>query len=162
MCGGHGVCRVREITSNPMDKSDWKTKYYILEPVFEKGSTIYTPVDNDKMVMRKVMSEDDAKELVNLFATVQTVKIREEKNREQLYKEAIRTYDSQSLVQIIKTLYLRRQDRVRQGKKVLSSDEHYLKKAEELLFNEMSVALSIPRENIETYLEQELHSSQAE
>lgn len=159
MCGGHGVCRVVNITDNPIDKLDKKRKYYILEPVFEKGSTIYTPVDNDKIIMRKIMDEKGAKQLIGKIPEIETVWIKEEKTREQMYKEAIRTYDCQSLVQIIKTLYLRKQDRVQQGKKVLTSDEHYLKKAEELLYSEMSLALSIPKENVEEYIAEEIHKN---
>ena len=159
MCWGHGVCRVTAITGNPIDKLDKKRKYYILEPVFEKGSTIYTPVDNDKIVMRKILDEKAAKLLIGRIPDIETVWIKEEKTREQMYKEAIRTYDCQSLVRIIKTLYLRRQDRVEQGKKVLSSDEHYLKKAEELLYSEMSIALSIPKERVEGYIYKQIHSN---
>ena len=159
MCGGHGVCRVTAITGNPIDKLDRKRKYYILEPVFEKGSTIYMPVDNEKVVMRKIMNERDAKLLIGRIPDIETVWIKEEKTREQMYKEAIRSYDCNSLVQIIKTLYLRKQDRVLQGKKVLSSDEHYLKKAEELLYSEMSLALSIPKENVEAYIFEEIHKT---
>lgn len=156
MCGGHGVCRIMAITGNPIDKLDKKKKYYILEPVFEKGSTIYMPVDNDKVVMRKIMNEQDAKKLIGKIPDIETVWIKEEKTREQMYKDAIKTYDCHSLVQIIKTLYLRRQDRVRQGKKALSSDEHYLKKAEELLYSEMSLALSVPKDRVEAYIAGEI------
>ncbi|MCM1143889.1 MAG: CarD family transcriptional regulator [Blautia sp.] len=157
MCGGHGVCRVTAVTGNPIDKLDKEKKYYILEPVFEKGSTIYTPVDNEKIVMRRIMNEKDAKKLIGEIPDIETVWIKEEKTREQMYKEAIKTYDSQSLVQIIKTLYLRKQDRMQKGKKVLSSDEHYLKKAEELLYSEMSLALSIPKESVEEYIFNRIH-----
>ncbi len=156
MCGGHGVCRVADITGNPIDKLDKKRKYYILEPVSEKGSTIYTPVDNEKIVMRKIMDEKEAKKLIEQIPHIETVWIQEEKSREQMYKESIRSYDCESLVQIIKTLYLRKMDRVSQGKKVLSSDEYYLKKAEELLYSEMSIALSIPKDDMETYITEEI------
>lgn len=159
MCGGHGVCRVTAITGNPVDKMDKKRKYYILEPVFEKGSTIYTPVDNEKVVMRKIMDEKDAKMLISMIPDIETVWVKEEKAREQIYKDAIQTYDCHSLVQIIKTLYLRMQDRLQQGKKVLSSDEYYFKKAEELLYSEMSLALSIPKENVEEYIFDEINKS---
>lgn len=152
MCGGHGVCRVVDIIGNPIDRLDKKTKYYVLEPVFEKSSTIYTPVNNDKVIMRKIMNKQEAEELVDRITMIDTVWIQEEKRREQMYKEAIRTYDCQSLVQIIKTLYLRKQSRLREGKKVLSSDEQYLRKAEELLYSEMSLALSIPKEQVEEYI----------
>ncbi len=152
MCGGHGVCRVANITGNPIDRFDKKRKYYVLEPVFEKGSTVYTPVDNDKVIMRRIMTKEEAQKLVEGITMIETVWVQEEKGREQMYKEAIRTYDCRSLVQIIKTLYLRKQNRLQEGKKVLSSDEQYLRKAEELLYSEMSVALAIPKEEVESYI----------
>lgn len=152
MCGGHGVCRVIDITDNPIDQMDKEKKYYVLEPVFEKASTIYTPVNNDKIIMRRIMNKDEAEKLIEHITEIDTVWIQEEKRREQTYKDAIRTYDSKSLVQIIKTLYQRKKSRINEGKKVLSSDEQYLHKAEELLYSEMSLALSIPKEKVEEYI----------
>ncbi len=152
ICGGHGVCRVVDITDNPIDRLDKKRKYYILEPVFEKTSTIYTPVDNEKIIMRRIMNKEEAQKLIEHIQEIETVWIQEEKRREQTYKDAIRTYDSRSLVQIIKTLYLRKKVRINAGKKVLSSDEQYLRKAEELLYSEMSLALAIPKEQVEKYI----------
>lgn len=157
MCGGHGVCRVVNITGNPIDRLDKVRKYYVLEPVFEKGSTVYTPVDNDKVIMRRIMNREEAEELVGRITGIDTVWIQEEKSREQMYKDAIRTYDCQSLVQIIKTLYMRKQSRLKEGKKVLSSDEQYLRKAEELLYSEMSLALSIPKNEVEAYIRKAVH-----
>lgn len=161
MCGGHGVCRVVNITGNPVDRLDKGRKYYVLEPVFQKGSTVYTPVDNDKVVMRRIMNKEEAEELAERVGQIETVWIQEEKGREQMYKDAIRTYDCHSLVQIIKTLYLRKQDRLKEGKKVLSSDEQYLRKAEELLYGEMSLALSIPKEEVESYIKEAVHKQES-
>ena len=152
MCGGHGVCRVVNVTGNPIDRLDKIRKYYVLEPVFEKGSTVYTPVDNSKVVMRRIMNKKEANDLIRKVSDMEIVWIQEEKGREQMYKEAIRTYDSHSLARIVKTLYLRRQSRLDEGKKVLSSDEQYLHKAEELLYSEMSLALSIPKDEVESYI----------
>ena len=161
MCGGHGVCRVVNITGNPIDRLDKVRKYYVLEPIFEKGSTVYTPVDNDKVVMRRIMNKEEAEALAERITQIETVWIQEEKGREQMYKDAIRTYDCRSLVQIIKTLYLRKQDRLKEGKKVLSSDEQYLRKAEELLYSEMSLALSIPKENVESYIKEAVYKQES-
>ena len=44
------------------------------------------------------------------------------------------------------------QDRIHQGKKVLSCDEQYLRKAEELLYSEMALSLAIPKEKVEEYI----------
>ena len=143
------------------DRSDLKRKYYVLEPVFEKASTIYTPVDNEKIVMRRIMNKEEAEKLISHISEIETVWIQEEKRREQTYKEAIRTYDSRSLVQIIKTLYQRKKSRINEGKKVLSSDELYLHKAEELLYSEMSLALSIPKERVEAYITEAVKKQKA-
>ena len=63
MCGGHGVCRVVNVTGNPFDRFDKVRRFYVLEPVFEKASTVYMPVDNEKVVMRRVMNREEAEEL---------------------------------------------------------------------------------------------------
>ena len=152
MCGGHGVCRVVNVTGNPFDRFDKVRKFYVLEPVFEKASTVYMPVDNEKVVMRRIMNRNEAEELIDNMTEIETVRIKEEKGREQMYKDAISTYDCQSLVQIIKTLYMRRQNRIKEGKKALSSDEQYLRKAEALLYSEMAVALDIPKEEVQGYI----------
>ena len=102
------------------------------------------------------MNKEEAEKLIAHITEIETVWIQEEKRREQTYKEAIRTYDSRSLVQIIKTLYQRKRSRINEGKKVLSSDELYLHKAEELLYSEMSIALSIPRDEGEAYIAREV------
>lgn len=36
MCGGHGVCRVVNVTGNPIDRFDKTRKFYVLEPVLKK------------------------------------------------------------------------------------------------------------------------------
>ena len=113
---------------------------------------VYMPVDNEKVVMRRIMNRNEAEELIDNMTEIETVRIKEEKGREQMYKDAISTYDCQSLVQIIKTLYMRRQNRIKEGKKALSSDEQYLRKAEALLYSEMSVALDIPKEEVQGYI----------
>lgn len=152
ICGGHGVCRVIDITDNPIDRLDKKRKYYLLEPVFEKTSTIYTPVDNEKIIMRRIMNKEEAEKLIAHIREIDVMWVQEEKRREQTYKDALRTYDSRSLMQIIKTLYQRKNMRINEGKKVLSSDEQYLRKAEELLYSEMSMALSIPKDQVSAYI----------
>lgn len=98
MCGGHGVCRVTDITGNPIDKLDKKRKYYILEPIFEKSSTIYTPVDNEKVLMRRIMDEKDAKELISQIPKIETVWIKKKSPENRCTKKRF-------VLMIVKVLY---------------------------------------------------------
>ena len=76
----------------------------------------------------------------------------DEKKREQIYKEAIRTCNCEEWVRIIKTLYVRKQSRIAAGKKVTSSDAKYLHLAEESLYGELSVVMGVPKEDMEAYI----------
>ena len=55
-------------------------------------------------------------------------------------------------VKIIKTLYLRKKERIAQGKKTTAMDEKYLRMAEENLYTELSLALGVPKEKMEEHI----------
>lgn len=55
-------------------------------------------------------------------------------------------------IKIIKTLWLRNQQRLSQGKKITAMDRKYFKMAEDNLYGELSVSLEIPKEKMEEYI----------
>lgn len=61
--GRTGICEVTEITTLKMDGVPKDKLYYILRPVREKRGKVFTPVDNEKIVMRRVISKEEAEEL---------------------------------------------------------------------------------------------------
>ena len=58
--GRTGICEVTEITTLKMNGVPKDKLYYILRPVREKHGKVFTPVDNEKIVMRKVISKEEA------------------------------------------------------------------------------------------------------
>ena len=52
------------------------------------------------------------------------------------------------LIREMKTIYLRRQDRLREGKKTVAVDEYYFKLAEKHLHGELAFALQISLEEV--------------
>ena len=50
--GSNGVCEVQDYM-NAAGETDNRT-YYVLAPMRSKGSTIFSPVDNQKVLMRKL------------------------------------------------------------------------------------------------------------
>ena len=61
--GRTGICEVTEITTLKMDGVPKDKLYYILRPVREKRGKVFTPVDNEKIVMRRVISKEDRRTL---------------------------------------------------------------------------------------------------
>lgn len=150
--GTKGVCQVEEITELDMKEKAERKMYYVLRPCFQKGSTIFAPVENGKTRMRAVMSRKEADALVEGISGIEVLQESSDKEREKQYREAIRSTDPRQWVRIIKTSYLRGQERKAQGKKVTTLDERYFHAAEEQLNEELSIVLGVPKEEIRDYI----------
>lgn len=152
--GSSGACRVENIgTLNTGVKG---RTYYTLVPYYVKGSSVYTPVDGNKVIMRPVMTKEEVMNLIEDIKNIDTLWVKDEKKREETYKSAIRSCDARELVKIIKTIYMRRKERIAEGKKMTYSDEKYFRLAEENLYGEVAVALSMTREEAKEFVERKV------
>lgn len=154
--GSQNVCRVEAI--GPMEMGGVKTDrlYYTLHPIYISGSTVYIPVDNKKVILRPILTKEEAMQLIEEIPSLEQIDVTDEKGREQIYKDALASCDCRELVRIIKTLYLRRQSRIEDGKKVTAVDERYFKHAEDALYGELAVAMEMAREEVEAYITEHL------
>lgn len=153
--GSKGVCKVVDISD--MDLGGSSRKYYFLEPVQDQGSKVYLPVDNQKAVIRPVMTREEALELIDEIPEVEKLQVPDERKREVSYKDAMRQCSSRVWVSIIKTLYNRKRERIAMGKKITALDEKYLRAAENELYGELSIALDVSQEDaqkcVDKYIE---------
>ena len=150
--GTTGVCKVCDITPMCMDDSGKDRDYYILEPVTANSGRIYTPTDSKKNIMRRVLSREEALELIDHIPTLPELAIPEERQREYRYKEALMTCDCHQWISMIKTLYLRKRSRQAAGKRLTEVDERYYRKARENLYQELSIPLEMPSSMVEDYI----------
>lgn len=150
--GNKGVCEVTEITNLDIPGAAKEKKYYILSPRFRKSSKFFVPVDSDKTVMRSVTTKEEADALIERIPDIEEIWISNDKLREAQYKETMSSCECEDWIRIIKTLYLRNQERIAQGKKSTSMDDKYLTMAEENLYSELSISLSIDRDMIVDYI----------
>ena len=141
--GMTGVCRVSDITEMNMDGLSTSKLYYVLEPTGVNGSRIITPVEGNKSVMRRIMTSEEAYDLIDGIRDIDSLRVRDDKQRENCYKEALKTGDCREWVGVLKTIYLRRRDRLSRGKRMTEVDERYMKKTKENLFGELSIPLGI-------------------
>ena len=150
--GAAGICQVKEIGTLSMKAADKDRLYYTLEPLNSKGSSVYTPVDNTKVVIRRILSKKEAEQLICDIPHIEALWVENDKQREQVYRESARKCDCREWIRIIKTLYLRKQDRIAHGKKVTATDERYLHRAEESLYSELSIPLGVEKERMADYI----------
>lgn len=148
ICGSNGICLVQDITTLSIPGVNHDRKYYLLKPVFSSGSTVYIPVDSTDTTLRPALSRTEAEALIASIPDIPLIPITDEKTIERTYKEYMHENRCESLIRLIKTIYLRKEKRLQKGAKVTAVDSKYFKLAEDFLYNELSVALDIPRNEV--------------
>jgi CarD family transcriptional regulator len=151
--GTVGVCKVEAIGVPPVSAIDATRSYYTLAPLYKDGH-IYAPVDTCTF-MRSVMSRDDALSLVgriptideSIFETSQMGLLKEH------YQALLHSHDCADLVHIIKSIYVKGQALAENRRSLGNVEAQYMKRAEEMLYDELAVALDIPRGDVKGYVE---------
>ncbi|MBP3337588.1 MAG: CarD family transcriptional regulator [Clostridia bacterium] len=152
--GQTGVCEVMEIVEMSIPGENKKTPYYSLKPLFMSSSTIFTPVENKKIAMRAVISKEEAEKLIKSIPEIKAEPFAPQARKEAalFYENALKSLDCYDLVELTKSIYAKKQI-AEQNKKVIGAmDEKFMKKAEELLFGELSVALGIDKDDVFEYI----------
>lgn len=151
--GMSGVCKVEEIGPMSLSGVESDKLYYTLLPVYTKGSRVFTPVDNAKVIMRPVITKTEASNLINEIKNTALIEVADDKHRELAYKEALKTCECKEWVRIINTVLKRKEERLAQGKKMSACDEKYLKQAQDNLFGELALSLGMEKNEVEDYIE---------
>ncbi|MCI2106388.1 MAG: CarD family transcriptional regulator [Intestinimonas sp.] len=155
--GNTGVCRVEEVgPPKNIGGADRDRLYYTLSPVYGTGN-IYIPVDTS-VFMRPVISREEADRLIDRIPLIQE-DICDSSNQRTLnehYQAVLQTHTCEDLLQLIKTVYAKNRNYIHRGKKPGQTDQKYKKRAEDLLYGELSVALDIPLEKVEGYIRKKM------
>ena len=147
--GTSGICRVEEICSSPYDKSDTRT-YYLLIPVHNPmGSTIYTPVNNDRVPMRRLMTREEIDALIAAMPEIALLEVPVEKQRREIYRTVIGALRPEGYVSVIKTVHRRREELSAARKHLPVSDMEYGRLAKHLLYSECAHVLGMEEDGIE-------------
>ena len=131
--GGTGVCLVEDITTVDMPGGDKNRLYYILKPLYQDG-VIRTPVDNEKVFKRPILTREQAEELIDRIPTMQALPYHE-KNLSLLrgyYQKRLASCRCEDILETAMSIYAKKQEAIRSQKKFGATDEQYLKRAEEL------------------------------
>ena len=146
--GGSGVCTVVEICTPNFSRTEPGKQYYKLRPVYG-SETIYAPV-NTPAFMRPVMTRAEAEALVARIPQIEgevcvcaSVTMLRQK-----YESFFQDHSCESYIRLIKGIYSKGQS----GKKLGQTDQRYMKRAEEILHNELAVALELKPDQVPAYI----------
>lgn len=157
--GSTGVCQVTDIEVMDQTGSERK-RYYVIKPLYQ-GGVIYTPVDNEKVFMRPIISSGEVEQLIDLIPSIkaEAFHCRESNQLIKHYEKILKSHDCENLIELTMSIGAKKQFMKEQNRKIGAVDEKYMKLAEDVLFGEMAVALCISKDEVSEYISTRLARS---
>lgn len=159
--GVYGVCRIDDIVTKDFDGK--KTDYYVLKPVYDASATVFVPTGNANLVekMRAVLSENDIDQILCHLDDDATEWPADRHERQEHWSAVLSSGNPLELVQMIRCLYLHKQELFSNKKKLQEADDRALRAAEKQINHEFAAALHIAPEDVPSYIAEKLRVSAA-
>lgn len=157
MYGSNGVCRIEEIRSESFTGK--ARDYFILSPVDDPKTTIYVPTDEEALTARMspLLSRE---ELVTLlresYRDGTTEWINDPRARSEAFRSVLQSGDRRGLFRMLRTIHERREAQLANGKKLYAADENAFHQAERMLHGEIATILSIPADEVPSFIQAQL------
>ena len=150
--GSNGVCTIEEIKMIEVPRTGEEKAYYIIKPLYQE-CRISVPVDT-KMFMRPIISGEEAKALIDSIphTDAQPYFNTALRQLQEYYEKKLSTHSCADLIELMVSLHRKRTQVLAQKRKFGAIDERYMKRAEDLLFGELSVALDVPKTEIRSQI----------
>ena len=159
--GINGMCNIEDIRPMQLSQSVEKMMYYILRPESNPKSTIFVPVNNQKLVskMRELMTKDEINAMLVRMKDRTLEWEKDVRFRTESFHEILSNGVNQDLILMIRCLHRKRQELVQLGKKLPVRDSNTLKTAERLVEEEFAHVLHIKCEEVSDYIRDVLDPS---
>ncbi len=142
------ICKITGIAKNYRPKED----YYTLSPIDDNSLVIHTPVSDERGLIRSVITKEEAENLINEIPSIEIIQFGDDRSLEGKYNALVNSGKNEDLIQIIKTTYLRREEKENKGKKVNEKDKNYFRLAEKMFYGELAIALNKTYDETKEYI----------
>ena len=150
--GTEGVCQITGVEEKLV--AGKSIEYYVLKPVDGRSSTVYIPTGNQKLLekMHKLPSKKEVNALIDSIPQIAPNWIKNDHERKLAYGKVLSSGDHTALIMMIKALYLQKKEREASKKHLGMSDDHFMKAAEQRLYDEWQYVLKMGKEELMAYI----------
>lgn len=149
------VCRIKDIKTNSINGNE----YYVMVPLTDESLIIDTPVENRLGYIKDLISLEEVNKLISEIPNLEPFENLDDKNIEMYYKHAIYNGNHRDLIRVIKSSYIRNDNRLKNNKKISEKDDKYFKLAEKYLYTEFASVLNISFEEVKEYILKEVEKN---
>lgn len=134
-----------------------KDNKYILKSVEDPTLKMQVPINMP--YLRKLVSKQEIEKIIKKIPSIPIIDI-PDKQLENTYKELLASATFEDLIKIIKTTYIRNNNRKLKNKKISDRDKYYFNLAEKYLYEEFSVVLNLSYEDTKNYIINKINNIQ--
>ncbi len=149
------ICRVDGFEKKSFDGVT-EREYCVLVPEGAERSKYYVPMDCAETKLRCLLTDEEINALIDGMAGEQPDWGDTVEHRKERFNEILSSGDYKLIISMMHSLYLKKQERIEQGKKLLAVDEKALKAAEALINREFAFVLGIPESKVSEHIIQKL------
>lgn len=153
-----GVCLIEDIKMIDYTHSKNEQEFYVLKPVGAATSTIYVPVENEKLTskMRYILKKDEIDGLIKSIKKEEITWIEDRKIRSESFKDILKRCDPQELLRLVSCIYLKKKEIEESGKRLSATDDSVLSQAEAMIENEFAFVLNLSGIQLGEYIREKL------
>ncbi len=145
------ICRIDGFEEKSFDNVTSKN-YCVLVPADGGNSRYYVPMDLAESKLRRLLTKEEINDLINGMKGKQPDWGDTEDRRKNVFNEVLSSGDYRRIISMLHSLYLERQQRLAQGKKLLAADEKAMKSAESLIDREFAFVLGIKENEVSEFI----------
>jgi len=152
-----GICEVKHI-GDPGVGLPTHVDYYTLQPLSKNHrEMIYVPTDT-KVFMREAIGAREAQGYINIVKELSPVQpeTRNPKMIQDFYSNLMGNYDCRSLLLVIVSLTAKKRELATRNKSLNQTQTSFLKRAQEMVYNEFAYALGKTSDEIADIIEKEI------
>lgn len=142
----HGLSKIDDICEKTV--ANVTKMYYVLHPLEQSNLIISTPVDNDKVVMLKMMEREEAEEVLNSFRFSGIKWIDDSRQRNMNYQEMVKEGNRREIAKVANTLMRKEVELKQLNKKLYDQDHKILDTIQNILFKELAASLNTTTEKV--------------
>ena len=147
-----GVCKIEDIREESFSKCDKKI-YYVMHPINDHlKSTIFVPVDSEKVNLRAPLTEEEIIDMIEKSSDFAIKWIDNVHSRKTVFSQILYSEDNSKIISLIRKLNEKKEEVLEKGKKFSVIDEKILKDAEKKVGQEFSYSLSLNEEEVKDYI----------
>lgn len=148
----YGICKIADIVEKEV--GDSTRQYYELLPLADSRSTIYTPIDSKKVLLRSIISKDEAQGILDIMDELDMEWPDNVWKRNQEFKLITQNADLKENIMLYKVL-LNHQFMLKEaGKKMIIQDIKILETVAKLVGAELNESLGMEIEDIESFMKE--------